>query len=455
MDGTDGAADRRAARDARERGPVRPLPMPWWRALLESAARAATWSAAGAVGALVPVIGVAAPYEVAQFGSELWNDAYPRNVAGGLLIWLPVAGALAIVLTLASRQAVMRLAERHASEFRPPAYERADVASSWLQTCRSIISLAQWLVGVMAVGCIAVVIMDPEFWSMLFAGIFTGLFLVNYLLLRLISRVLQPRWAARWQRIRSRWPGTTSKKRVTVVPVRSFWADRLGRLSAIAIGGATLCFVGATMLLAEPGGIGESAEIVETTSVRYPLGVIVGILCAVLLAVLLIALVLETALREIRRLGDIRRHAGGRADSEEDAAREVLRPDPGVFVGIGLSVLSGVAVCAALGADVTGLDLDASDMAQLAVMRWAWVPAIGCGILGLAVLTIGRHAQMPVCRDLLAAFPTIDPVAALTYVPPTDSDSTGTHAVAGPDDKIDVKASLRAARDRAKDAFDD
>lgn len=194
---------------------------------------------------------------------------------------------------------------------------------------------------------------------------------------------------------------------------------------------------------------GQEVETVSASAPGYATGIWLGIACGALLLLALLAFLVEQTLAALRRRTEFRRHLDGRADDAHDAAREALTAPPGSFLGLALTVISGALVPFALGADISLLDPTAAMRAEIAVVRWALVPAALFGVLGALILICGRHAKTRQQTDLLAAFPGIDPIPALAPgTSRTDSDKESFHR-AGPDEEIDVEASLRRARDTA------
>ncbi|MCL6422731.1 hypothetical protein Bequi_04905 [Brachybacterium sp. JHP9] len=443
-------AERGAARSPKL--PVQPLPMSWGRAVLEGSASGALGSLIGVLLALIGVFALGMPYEVAGVGSYEWNDLYPRNVLGGMMLWGAVMGSIAVALRLLARQHAVRLADRSADGHRPPAYERSALARSWIITLFWIVlALEVFVGGILLVIALVMLFSDPGTESLIFLAAVGIPVLAGVAFLVGGRRVLQPRWAARWENIRERWPATSAEPFLTRVPRASALTERVGWASSILFGLALISGLLSMILLTRRtwSSSGQEVETVSASAPGYATGIWLGIACGALLLLALLAFLVEQTLAALRRRTEFRRHLDGRADDAHDAAREALTAPPGSFLGLALTVISGALVPFALGADISLLDPTAAMRAEIAVVRWALVPAALFGVLGALILICGRHAKTRQQTDLLAAFPGIDPIPALAPgTSRTDSDKESFHR-AGPDEEIDVEASLRRARDTA------
>lgn len=431
------------------------MPLSWTRALLSATATAIGWAALGAPAALPLALAIALPYESVGLGDPVWSDSLPRHViGGGALVWGGVGGALALIAHCLSGQQAVRVADHCASEIRPPADERAELARSWVITWHTTMWVAQWFVGILLFCAVVVVVMDPDDFAFGATAALGVLFCCDLLLMRLCTRVLQPRWAARWDDIRSRWPRTSSQRRVVTVPRAPLVSVRLLTVVGTLTATGVLSGLIAVALLLRGGGPGEHAEFVTGPPARLAAGHDLGVVSGVLLALAVLGFVCSVIIEDLGRIAAARRCRRGLPDSVEDAARELVGSTPGEGIGAILLVFAGLFLTVALGADDPLAMTPPEDAVDLTVMRWMYVPAAVLGLLGIGILTLFGHARAVLRRDLLAAFPTVDPVRAVTRIR-GQRKRADTFVPADDEDRVDHGASMKLSRDEARGIYDD
>lgn len=85
------------------------------------------------------------------------------------MLWGAGIYMIAVVLRLLARQHAVRLADRTAEEHRPPAYERAALARSWIITLFWVVLMAEVLLGAVAmVIAVLMLVSDPSGGSAIF-----------------------------------------------------------------------------------------------------------------------------------------------------------------------------------------------------------------------------------------------------------------------------------------------
>lgn len=411
---------------------------------------------------MVLILPAGIAHESLRIGERVWFDQFPRTVMGSALLASPILLVLALVAQVAASALRLAVADRTADSARPSQMERARLARSFWVLLGRALFVAQWFVAVIGVVC-ALTIFSGEEWGLGVAAVFGAVFAVNVQILKGIRTRWQPRWAAHYESIRSRWPHTSSALDVTIIRPEARWLGHLSRITGSLLGLAIIGLPVSMGLLALAGVLPND---IFDDSLRPVDWVVLGALAltgALLLAAALSAAA-ETIALDLARLRQHRVLAGALSDpsglslaglTADDAAQDVLRPPLFRRVGILLALLAGLLLVIGISGwlNFTGAT-PAEDMALFVVVRPLLPIGAALGLLAWLLLAWGLRGATAHRTALLRAFPTIDPIPAYTRRFST-TDGQSAHRLARPGDPVDARESRRRARDAAHSVQDD
>lgn len=415
---------------------IQPVPVDVPGALLEGAARTVRhlqWGAIGALAVALALGGVAGYWRDLDSGGL---DVLARVLLGPVLaIPLPLAllsGLLGVVSVAMQRRTVHRCA----SDFRPPAFQRYELARSPASRLGTTCLVTALIGGFVTLIMVAAAVMVAELWAWvpaLIGAAVTGSAIIGFRGMR----AARARAGAFWDEARARWPDVGSRPHAVSLEHRDAplagWGPLVGLAGFLVIATTGTLFWG---LWATEAGTLRDGLLVRISGLPITPFHLAGALlplAALLIAVLLIVAFTRRLLqyraftRDPALAAEERVQAGAAPSPRIAAARELLRSHPARIPAIACAVLAGTCLYIAPVEWFLSMPGDTYP-GSWAPRMWAMalpgalLAAASWGLFSLGASRLARHRLR-----ILQTVPDLDPVIARETT--RDSDNTTAESI--------------------------